>query len=145
VDQGNTKGTPAFFVPAATPENSEEVYADLARIAGAEVPPLRERVYSIEFVHDGETWTATVGEKLRGLKPPRPKRRRRPQSLDAPTPRLAKLGDPAIVLAIFRGPYTFVVVTNHRIGGWSVGSAWENPFFAGEPTEVVRFSAPQSP
>ncbi len=98
---------------------------------------MSERIYSIDFVgHDGVTWTATVGEQLHGLKEPR--RTRRPRSLTAPLPRPTKVGDRATVLAIFRSQ-TFIVVTNHLIGGNSVGSAFVNPFLAGEPIRVTRF------
>ena len=48
---------------------------------------------------------------------------------------------PAMVLAIFPGdPY--LVVTDHLLGNTSVGSHLENPFPAGRPRSVVRFSVP---
>lgn len=123
---------PKFFVPAATADNVESVYANFAEWCHRGVPKLENRIYSITFVHDGEEWTATVGEALSGKTLSNPRSRSK-----APFyPRT--LSDPAIVLAIFPGvPYT--VVTNHRIAG-SVGSAWENPFFAGQPKSVTLFS-----
>ena len=51
----------AFFVPAATPDNQESVYAELARLSRCAVPPVERRIYSITYTHDGEEWTATVG------------------------------------------------------------------------------------
>jgi len=48
---------------------------------------------------------------------------------------------PAMVLAIFPGdPY--LVVTDHLLGNTSIGSHLENPFLAGRPRSVVRFSVP---
>ncbi len=55
-----------FFVPAATPENTEEVYASLAKMCHRSVPDAAKRIYSIRYTHDGAEWTATVGEELRG-------------------------------------------------------------------------------
>lgn len=124
---------PPFFVPAATTDNQESVYAEFARWCGRPVPSPERRIYSITFVHDGEEWTATVGEALRG------KRFRTTRSRGMKIEREQPVSDPAIVLAIFPGiPY--IVVTNHRIGGRNVGSRWENPFFAGEPDSVTFFS-----
>lgn len=128
---------PQFFVPAATPDNQESVYADFARWCGCPVPSLERRIYSITYVHDGEEWTATVGESLRG------RRFRTTRSRGVKVEREQPVSDPAIVLAIFPGvPY--MVVTNHRIGGRNVGSAWENPFLAGQPKSVTYFSKPQA-
>ena len=129
---------PQFFVPTVipevTPDNQESVYAELARWCGRAVPSPERRVYSITFVHDGERWTATVGESLRG------KRTRTTRSRGTRVEREQSVSDPAVVLAIFAGiPY--MVVTNHRIGGRRVGSAWENPFLAGEPESVTYFSS----
>lgn len=124
---------PQFFVPAATPDNQESVYASFAKWCGRAVPSLERRVYSITFVHNGDEWTATVGESLSG------RRFRTVRSRGVKLEREQPVSDSAIVLAIFPGvPY--MVVTNHRIGGRDVGSAWENPFFAGEPTSVSFFS-----
>jgi hypothetical protein len=126
--------TPNFFMPAATLDKVESVYADFARWCGRVVPSPERRIYSITFVHDGEEWTATVGESLKG------KRFRTTRSRGMKIEREQSISDPAIVLAIFPGiPY--VVVTNHRLGGRNVGSRWENPFFAGEPDSVTFFSA----
>src|SRR5689334_658023 len=110
---------PAFFVPAATSENQEEVYASFAKWCERPVPILNKRIYSITYVHDGSTWTATVGETLHGTF--RRSTRSRGKKVEHEYP----VSDPAIVLAIFPGsPY--MVVTNHRIAG-NVGSRWENP------------------
>ncbi len=123
---------PTFFVPAATSENQESVYASFAEWCKCAVPALEKRIYSITYIHDSEEWTATVGESLRGI------RRRTSRSGGRKVERTSHLSDPAIVLAIFPGS-PFMVVTNHRIAG-NVGSAWENPFFAGTPTSVTYFS-----
>jgi hypothetical protein len=123
---------PVFFVPAATSENQESVYAGLAKMAQTSLPPVSNRIYSITYTHDGEVWTATVGEKLKGVgyKTSRVKGKK--------LERVLRLSDPAVVLAIFPGnPY--MVVTNHRIAV-DVGSRWVNPFMAGVPDEVTYFS-----
>jgi len=92
---------PQFFVPAATPEMEENVYADFAGMCHRAVPKREERIYSITFVHDGEEWTATVGEALSGKTLPNPQSRSKVPFY----PR--QLSDPAIVQAIFPGvPYT---------------------------------------
>jgi hypothetical protein len=126
---------PQFFVPAAKPDDQESVYAEFAKWCRRAVPGPERRIYSITFVHDGEEWTATVGESLRG------KRLRSTRSRGVKVEHEQPVSDPAVVLAIFEGlPY--MVVTNHRLGGRNVGSAWENPFLAGQPKSVTYFSKP---
>jgi hypothetical protein len=124
--------TPAFFVPAATPDNEEEVYREFARWCHRSVPERHRRIYSIRYTHDGEEWTATVGQPLRGTR--YKTTRVRGQKIERAQP----VADPAIVLAIF-AEEPFMVVTNHRIGG-NVGSRWENPFMAGRPDFVTYFT-----
>ena len=123
---------PAFFVPAAPPENQEKVYAELAKLGRCAVPLVERRIYSITYTHDGEEWTATVGEHLKGV------RYRTSRVKGQKVEREQRLSDPAVVLAIFGGD-PFFVVTNHRIVG-NVGSRWENPFMAGRPHSVAYFS-----
>jgi hypothetical protein len=127
---------PAFFVPAATPEEQESIYETFAGWCRKAVPPMTERIYSITYRHNGEEWTATVGEALRGTKTQIRRVSGRKSEVSIPT------SDPAIVLAIFAG-LPFFVVTNHRINGRSVGSAWENPFMAGQPESIIRFALPK--
>lgn len=122
---------PQFFLPEVTPDNQEAAYAELARWCHRPIPGPRERIYSITYVNHREEWTATVGERLRGTRP-RPTRRGNIEQIE-------HLADPAMVLAIFPGS-PFVVVTN---AGNVVRSAWENPFFAGNPRSVTFFSVPQ--
>jgi hypothetical protein len=123
---------PKLFVPAATAENVEKVYAGVAEWCRRPVPSLPDRIYSITYTHDGEEWTATVGEPLKGV------RHRTTRSRGKRIEHTSQLSDPAIVLAIFPGN-PFMVVTNHRIAA-NVGSAWENPFLAGMPTRVILFA-----
>jgi hypothetical protein len=130
---------PRFFVPTVIPavkaDNQESAYAELAKWCRRPVADPEKRVYSITFVHDGERWTATVGESLRG------RRIRRTRSRGTRVEREESVSDPAVVLAIFAGvPY--MVVTNHRLAEHRVGSAWENPFLAGEPESVTYFPSP---
>jgi hypothetical protein len=124
---------PAFFLPAATPDNQEKIYGQLAQWCRVPVPDLQNRIYSIGYNHNGDQWIATVGECLRGV------RKGHKRSRGRMVEYTEQLSDPAIVLAIFSGiPY--MVVTNHRIGNY-VGSAWENPFLAGRPTSITYFSS----
>jgi hypothetical protein len=123
---------PAFFVPGVTEDKAEEVFAALAKFAGCSVPPPDERVYRIEWVHNGERWTGEVGKQMHGEELPVPRRK--------PKAWTRKVSDPATVHAIFPGvPY--IVVTDKRPIG-RARSAWENPFMAGSPAKVDYFSPP---
>jgi hypothetical protein len=121
---------PAFFVPGVAEDKAEEVFEGLARFAGAAVPPHDERVYRIEWIHDGERWTGEVGRQMHGEKIPTPRRKQRAWT--------EKVSDPATVQAIFPGVPWLVVTDKIPIG--TARSKWENPFMAGRPTSVVRFS-----
>jgi len=124
--------TPAFFVPAATSENQEQVYANFAKWCNAPVPKQSERVYSITFVHDDEQWTATVGMRLQGV------RRHSSRSQGKKVMQTTELSDQATVLSIFPDN-PFKVVTNQGIVE-HINSAWENPFFVGRPNSILYFS-----
>ena len=128
-----TDDVPEFFVPGVEDENLEQTYEELARLCRVAPPPRNQRVFSISYRHDGEEWTATVGTTLRGSRSRTVTRR------GARVEQHDRLSDPALVLAIFPG-YPYFVVTNHRIPR-SVGSAWENPFMAGQPFSVTLFKA----
>lgn len=118
---------PAFFIPGADADGQEAMYAALAAFAGAAPLPITERIYSVAFRHDAEDWVATVGERLSGAKfVKRTVNGRRVE-------REMHLSDPAKVLAIFPGHPYRVVLDGTR-------SAWENPFNAGTPKRLVRFS-----
>jgi hypothetical protein len=126
-----------FFVPKVSIENAENFYAKLAAGCHRLVPASDRRVYEIEWDHDGEDWTATVGEHLRGKKIRTVRPKGRPFVSTETTP----LSDPATVLAIFAGiPY--MVVTDARPLG-AVLSSWANPFMAGEPSIVRCFGLAQ--
>ena len=127
--------TSAFFVPAATAETQEQVFHEFAKWCGVSAPPVERRIYSIVFGHDGEVWTATVGESLRG------ERTRTTKARGQKVERTTQVSDPALVLAIFPGS-PFMVVTNHNIAG-NVGSRWANPFLAGQPKSVTYFAVTQ--
>jgi len=122
--------TPHFFVPNSSPDDAENVFTGMARTCGAEVPPVGERVYSITFTHDGQLWTATVGQTLRGEE--RRIRRRRGQRYESTT----QLQDPATVLAIFPGRPFYVLTDASR--GTAVMSQWANPFMA-TPDSITLF------
>lgn len=126
---------PTFFLPGATPDTQETIYAEMAQRAGRAVLPLGKRLYSITFRHDGEEWTATVGATLTGHTIARPNDRAQFRRVSQP------VSDPASVVAIFPG-HPYVVVTNaYRNSG--VRSKWANPFYAGDVTAVVTFSGAQ--
>jgi hypothetical protein len=123
---------PAFFIPEISAEKQEQIYAELAAWCSCKPLAPEERIYSIGFVHDGEVWTATVGKRLSGRRIKR--RKRGVEWIELTTP----LSDGAMVVAIFAGaPY--MVVTNARPFS-RVTTAWENPFMAGEPSSITRFS-----
>jgi hypothetical protein len=101
-----------FFVPVAD-EEIEEIYAELATMAGGSAPVhSHERVYSVAWKVDAtQTSVATVGERLSG--------------------------DTATVLAIFPGrPY--LVLTTARPFGHQP-STWSNPIPVEVPTTVEYF------
>lgn len=128
-----TSPVPVFFVPGATSEDQESRFEELARFARQMVPPVAERIYAIAYSHNGEKWTAVVGETSRGVSS------RTSRSKGRTIERTTRLSDPATVLAIFPGnPY--VVVTNH-MRPRNMRSTWANPFLAGAPTSVTKFSA----
>jgi hypothetical protein len=107
----------------------EDAFSRLAALCQRPVPPVNDRVRRIRFVHDGEEWIASVGERLRGekVRTKRDKRGRRETR--------SPISDPATVLAIFPGdPY--LVVTDKGAGS---GSHWTNPFMAGIPASVQKF------
>ena len=118
---------PAFFVPEVPAEKQEEVYTALAHRCGCAVPQPKDRVYSIRFRHDGEDWTATVGEELRGTKTVTKGRGRNKIERSVP------LSNSSKVVAIFDGVPFFV---------WHNGAShiWANPFMAGRPYMVTLFS-----
>jgi hypothetical protein len=124
--------SPSFFVPNATPDNQESIYAEHARLCRLAIPPAAERIFAIEFESKGETWRAQVGMTLRGTKHTR--KRVKGKTVE----QVQHLSDPALVLAIFAGsPYQ--VVTN-QCRPLDVGSQWVNPLLAGVPRSVTLFS-----
>jgi hypothetical protein len=127
--------TPAFFVPEVPPERTEaEWYALLAGVAQVPIPPPAQRVYSITYTHNGETWTSTVGERSRGTRTREVGRGRARRS------HTTALNDPAIVLAIFPGnPH--VIVTDKDLVR-QVYSDWANPFLMGEDSILRRVLFP---
>jgi hypothetical protein len=126
---------PTFFVPPPGNGAPALTYAELAKFAQVAVPPDNQRVYSISYTHDGETWTSTVGQASRGI------RRRTVGRGSTRREYEEHVSDPAIVLAIFPGN-PFVIVTNH-LPGMGVRSTWANPFYMGPNSisSTVLFSA----
>jgi hypothetical protein len=121
-----------FFVPDVPSESAEQRYAELARWCHCAVPAPEDRVYSIGFGHNGEHWTATVGQQLRGERIHR-RKLRAGEYRETSEP----LSDPATVLAIFPGS-PWMVVTN-ALPVTALVSWWANPFMAGVPKSVTHF------
>jgi hypothetical protein len=118
---------PVFFLPGATPDTEETLYAQFAKLCRSAVPSFDRRIYSITYMHDAVEWTATVGEPLSGTG--RKTVRRRGQKIEQTTSH----GDPATVRAIFAGVPYMVVTDGFR-------TRWANPFLAGKPHHVTHFS-----
>lgn len=123
---------PVFFVPNVKDETDEEVLAELASFAGVSVPGAESRIYSIEFEHDGEIWSATVGLRLEGLKNERVSGSRVLSEYER------RVSDPATVLAIISDSPTVVITDAIPIG--HIRSKWNNPFYAGQVKKTVKFS-----
>lgn len=124
-----------FFIPGVEDDAAEDRYAECAKLCRVAVPAMGERIESITFVHHGETWTATVGETLKGEKVQTRQRNRRPVEIRTP------LRDGATVLAIFSGePYKILTDAQPLT---SLRSDWDNPFNMGqrEIRNVRRFDA----
>jgi len=127
---------PKFFVPeVANADKYEEVFEALAGLYGFKPPPADRRIYSITFVHDGEEWTATVGERMHGIR--LPNRRSRSKRPTTPQP----LFDQAVVMAIFPGVDQFPhkVLTNG-----AQPSKWANPFMA-QAKSLTYFAKAEAP
>ncbi|WP_076070442.1 hypothetical protein [Sphingomonas montana] len=119
---------PSFFVAKVAPEKQEECYVELARAIGRAAPTAGSRIYSITFTHNGERWTATVGEQLRGSATRTS--RVRGQKVE----RMVPLSNGSTVMAIFPSVPFHV---------WHDGAsgAWANPFLTSEPTSITYFPA----
>jgi hypothetical protein len=126
-----TDQTPTFFVPLVDEAEQEDAYVGMAKVVGAQVPHVGDRIYSITYKHNGEVWTATVGKKLSGTV------WRTHKSRGQKIEREHTLSNGATVLAIFAG-YPFHVWHDNA------SRIWSNPFLAGEPTSVVRFATKAS-
>lgn len=121
---------PEGFKPDTTDEQRYEVVAQLAERAPR---PHGQRVESITFRSDGETWTATVGEELRGTRTTMVRRGGRQVE------HTERLYGRSRVLGIFDGSPA-VVVLDKALG--LSRSEWEPVFFAGSPSAVRFFDAP---
>lgn len=127
---------PKFFVPeVADADKYEEVFEALAKLFGVNPPPAERRLYSITFVHDGEEWIATVGERMHGTR--LPNKRSRSKKPHYPQP----LFDEAIVMAIFPG---FEQFPHQVLHNGAPGSKWANPFMA-RAKSVKYFAKPEVP
>lgn len=123
-----TAPQPSFFVPRVPAESQEECYITLARACDCLTPCRAERIYSITYTHDRETWTATVGKQLTGRVTKTSRARGKKVERTVP------LSNGATVMAIFPGA-PFIV--------WHDGASkvWENPFLVGRPHAITYFAA----
>lgn len=120
------RGT-SFFVPQVASDKQEQAYEELARACGCSPAAVGNRICSITFRSNGETWTATVGETLRGTVTKTS--RVRGQRVERSIP----LSNGSTVIAIFAGvPY--------RVWHDGASGVWSNPFLAGEPSSVMMFA-----
>ena len=96
-----------------------------------------DRICAIAWVSNDEEWTATVGEKLRGIVRVLSRSKRPYRQTDES---VKHLSDNAMVLAIFESS-PFKIVTNAR-PMTEVASEWNIPLLVGAPLSVTRFDAP---
>jgi hypothetical protein len=118
---------PEFFVPFVEPQNQEASYQEIAKFIGAAPRPLAERIYSMTWRHDGVVWTATVGEKLRGVATITTGRGRDRREREVPR------SSDDTVLAIFPGSPGLIAHDNKS-------KLWNLPILTGEAISSVRFS-----
>lgn len=119
---------PAFFVPFVEPEDQEAAYQEIAALVGAAARPLENRIYSMTWRHDGETWTATVGETLRGVATVTSGRGREKRYREVPR------SSSDTVLAIFPGHPGLIAHDNKS-------KYWNFPILTGEAQAIVKFNA----
>lgn len=117
---------PAFFVPAVEPDKQEDAYQQLAALVGAVALPAGQRIYSVSWRHDGVTWTATVGETIKGIATVTKGRGRTARDLQVPR------GTADTVLAIFPGR-PGLIAHDGKSGYWNM------PILTGEPLTTARF------
>jgi hypothetical protein len=113
---------PGFFLPGATPGKDEELYAAFAESVGHAVPEFDKRIYSINFRHNGEEWTATVGQTMSGNSLRTIGRGNHQREIKR------SHSDPATVRAIFAGAPVFRVFTDGSIPSWWVNGMWSVSF-----------------
>lgn len=87
-------------------------------------------ISSIDFESNGEEWTATVGQKLHGIK--RTSYMRNGVGLE----RTQRLEDEATVTSITQGENNVCTVTTNKWPLTEARSAFENPFWAGVPAHI---------
>jgi hypothetical protein len=122
---------PTFFIPGVDPARAESAWEQYAAAVGRPLPKREDRIYSLVFRHNQETWTATVGEKLSGFSDERTRKGLRQRQT-------RQLSDSATVLVIL-GPNPFLVFTDKQAFPPRIRSAWENPFLVGDVISRVNF------
>lgn len=119
---------PEFFVPFVESEDHERAYQELAAVVGAVPRSIDSRIYSMTWRHNGEVWTATVGETLCGIATVTTGRGRIRKEREVP-----RRSDDT-VLAIFPGHPGLIAHDNKS-------KRWNFPILTGEPLSVVRFDS----
>ncbi len=115
-----------FFMPLIEPEKQEDAYQELARHFNVVAREPADRIRAISWKHNGVTWTATVGEQLRGTEDKKIGRGR------AATYREVPHHSNDTVIVIFEGA-PFQIVHDNKSRVWNV------PIYAGTPSQVIRF------
>jgi hypothetical protein len=127
--------SPAFFVPGCTPEEQETAFAAMANDLpdAMPVPEPGKRIYAISFQHDGDMWSAKVGESMKGRRPVWKGRKK--------TETVVPIEDPAIVVAIYPAYRDNLFWLYHDGGlGSRQRSKWALPFMAGQAGILDYFS-----
>lgn len=132
-----------FFLPGVDPGQAEDLYLEVAAELGVPPLPVGQRIASISFDHNGESWTATVGEQLSGQREVPARRTRSRQGFLPQLPRVTPLSDPATVQVIYEGQDCFHVVTDRYWAPKNRASQWESPFVMGHHAvhRVAKFNA----
>ncbi|KQO11100.1 hypothetical protein [Sphingomonas sp. Leaf242] len=117
---------PGFFIPSVEADKQEEAYEQIASFIGAAPRAVGDRIYSMTWRHNRTVWTATVGEKLRGIETVVAGRGRDKRERELP-----RHSDDT-VLAIFPGNPGLIAHDNKS-------RRWNLPILTGESWNIVRF------
>lgn len=117
---------PGFFIPFVEADKQEEAYEQIAGFIGAFPRAANDRIYSMTWRHNRTVWTATVGERLRGVETVVTGRGR-----DKREREILRHSDDT-VLAIFPGNPGLIAHDNKS-------RMWNLPILTGESWGIVKF------